>query len=123
MLAAAGLRQEPHCKEVLLLVTAKRVKNRASERHKAVLTDSADQRSLAWLSAWRRYQPKELIVTENGFSVKGEETKPLAEVLNDTERVIFYRGYVDAAIDAVEQDQVLHHSSEDCLEEHRLAGI
>ena len=45
-------------------------------------------------------------MTENGFSVKGEAKKALAEVLNDTERVDFYRGYVDAAIDAVEQDQV-----------------
>ena len=54
--------------------------------------------------------------------MKGEATKPLAEVLNDTERINFYRGYVDAAIDAVEQDQVLKHSSNACLEEHRLAG-
>ncbi|CAL5223968.1 g6575 [Coccomyxa viridis] len=53
-----------------------------------------------------RYQPKELIVTENGFSVKGEASKALADVLDDTERVAFYRGYVNAAIDAVEQDQV-----------------
>ena len=45
-------------------------------------------------------------MTENGFSVKGEATKPLAEVLNDTERVNFYKGYVNAAIDAVEQDEV-----------------
>ena len=50
-------------------------------------------------------------MTENGFSVKGEATKPLAEVLNDTERVNFYRGYVNAAIDAVEQDQVTHRPS------------
>ncbi len=57
-------------------------------------------------SGWCRYQPKELIVTENGFSVKGEASKALADVLNDTERVNFYRGYVNAAIDAVEQDQV-----------------
>ena len=53
-----------------------------------------------------RYQTKELIVTENGFSVKGEASKALADVLDDTERVAFYRGYVNAAIDAVEQDQV-----------------
>ena len=45
-------------------------------------------------------------MTENGFSVKGEATKALADVLNDTERVNFYRGYIDAAIDAVEEDQV-----------------
>lgn len=49
-------------------------------------------------------------MTENGFSVKGEANKALAEVLNDTERVDFYRGYVNAAIDAVEQDQVQHCS-------------
>jgi len=55
--------------------------------------------------------------------VKGEATKPLAEVLKDTERVNFYRGYVDAAIDAVEQDQVLHHSSKACFREHQLADI
>ncbi len=45
-------------------------------------------------------------MTENGFSVKGEASKALADVLDDTERVAFYRGYVNAAIDAVEQDQV-----------------
>ena len=50
-------------------------------------------------------------MTENGFSVKGEATKPLSEVLNDTERVNYYRGYVDAAIDAVEQDQVTYRPS------------
>lgn len=55
--------------------------------------------------------------------MKGEATKPLAEVLNDTERINFYRGYVDAAIDAVEQDEVLHHSSKACLKEDQLAGI
>ena len=44
-------------------------------------------------------------MTENGFSVKGEYLKPLAQVVNDTERVTFYRGYVDAAIEAVEQDK------------------
>ena len=64
------------------------------------------RRSWVSSSGWCRYHPKELIVTENGFSVKGEATKPLAEVLNDMERVDFYRGYVNAAIDAVEQDQV-----------------
>lgn len=45
-------------------------------------------------------------MTENGFSVKGEADKPLAQVLKDTERLNFYRGYINAAIDAVEQDQV-----------------
>lgn len=54
-----------------------------------------------------RYGPKELIVTENGFSVKGEASKPLDQVIDDTERITFYRGYINAAIDAVEQDQVL----------------
>ena len=52
-----------------------------------------------------RYQPSELIVTENGFSVKGEYQKPLAQLVNDTERVAFYRGYINAATEAVEQDQ------------------
>ena len=44
-------------------------------------------------------------MTENGFSVKGEYQKPLAQVVNDTERVDFYRGYINAAIEAVEQDK------------------
>ena len=44
-------------------------------------------------------------MTENGFSVRGEYQKPLAQVVNDTERVTFYRGYINAATEAVEQDQ------------------
>ena len=44
-------------------------------------------------------------MTENGFSVKGEYQKPLAQVVHDTERVAFYRGYINAATEAVEQDQ------------------
>ncbi|CAK0738170.1 hypothetical protein CVIRNUC_001004 [Coccomyxa viridis] len=59
---------------------------------------------LSWVK--NRYQPSELIVTENGFSVKGEYQKPLAQLVNDTERVAFYRGYINAATEAVEQDQV-----------------
>ena len=49
-------------------------------------------------------------MTENGFSVKGEASKPLDQVINDTERITFYKGYVNAAIDAVEQDEVLQPS-------------
>ena len=52
-------------------------------------------------------------MTENGFSVKGESQKPLAQVVDDTERVAFYRGYINAAIEAVEHDKACRCLSSD----------
>jgi len=45
-------------------------------------------------------------VTENGCDVPGEDKIPLPDVLDDTFRVDFYRGYVQAAQEAVTYDAV-----------------
>ena len=48
-----------------------------------------------------RYHPGEIVVTENGCDVPNESGLPLADALNDTFRVNFYQGYVQAAQQAV----------------------
>ncbi|EIE27639.1 beta-glucosidase [Coccomyxa subellipsoidea C-169] len=53
-----------------------------------------------------RYQPKEIIVTENGMSMKGEDAMPMPQALQDTQRVNFYRDYIAAATEAVTIDKV-----------------
>ena len=58
--------------------------------------------------AWLRYRPREIQVTENGFSVRGENDMQLAEALNDTPRVAYFQGYVAAAVDAVNIDKVAY---------------
>ncbi len=45
-------------------------------------------------------------MTENGCDVPGEDKIPLPDVLDDTFRVDFYRGYVQAAQEAVTYDAV-----------------
>ncbi len=52
-----------------------------------------------------RYRPSEIVVTENGISMKGENDMPLAQALEDTQRVNFYRDYIAAATDAVKYDK------------------
>ncbi|KAG7562366.1 hypothetical protein FFLO_02146 [Filobasidium floriforme] len=42
-----------------------------------------------------------LIVTEQGFAVKNEHLKPLPELLKDTERIDYYRGYLKALTEAI----------------------
>ena len=51
--------------------------------------------------AARRYHPGEIYVTENGVDVPNENSLSLADALNDTFRVNFYQGYVQAAQQAV----------------------
>jgi len=58
------------------------------------------------LSPSGRYQPAELVVTENGMSMKGENDMPLAQALQDTQRVNFYRDYIAEATLAVNVDKV-----------------
>lgn len=48
-----------------------------------------------------RYHPGEIYVTENGVDVPNENSLSLADALNDTFRVNFYQGYVQAAQQAV----------------------
>ncbi|CAL8463585.1 g3119 [Coccomyxa elongata] len=59
---------------------------------------------LNWVN--NRYHPSEIVVTENGISMKGENDMPLAQALEDTQQVNFYRDYIAAATDAVKYDKV-----------------
>lgn len=53
-----------------------------------------------------RYRPKEIQVTENGISRKGEDGLEKAQAVQDLQRVNFFKQYVSAAADAVNIDKV-----------------
>ena len=55
--------------------------------------------------AWNRYGLP-IYVTENGVSVPGENALKLPEVLNDTFRIRYYEGYLNAMLDAIHVDGV-----------------
>lgn len=50
-----------------------------------------------------RYHPGEILITENGLCVKGEPELPLPDVLHDQGRVNFYKGYLGAVLDAIDE--------------------
>ena len=54
---------------------------------------------------WKRYGAP-ILVTENGMDRKGESSLSIADALQDTERVEYYRGYLDNVQAAVELDGV-----------------
>ncbi|CAL8468095.1 g7634 [Coccomyxa elongata] len=60
--------------------------------------------NLNWVN--NRYHPKEIVVSEIGWDVKGEGTMPLMQALNDTSRIDFFRNYIPEATDAVNIDKV-----------------
>ena len=45
-------------------------------------------------------------MTENGFAVKDEGSKPLDEALQDTDRVEYFQGATDALLAAIHEDGV-----------------
>jgi beta-glucosidase len=55
--------------------------------------------------AWKRYGLP-IYVTENGISVPNENALPLKEALNDTFRIHYYQGYLNAMLDAIHIDGV-----------------
>lgn len=55
---------------------------------------------LLWVSA--RYNKPPIYVTENGTSVKGENDLPLEKILDDEFRAEYFRGYINAMAEAVE---------------------
>ncbi|CAG8980431.1 hypothetical protein HYALB_00003996 [Hymenoscyphus albidus] len=55
---------------------------------------------LLWIS--KRYDYPTIYCTENGTSVKGEGDLPLEEILDDEFRCEYYRGYIEALAQAVE---------------------
>ncbi|KAK9832635.1 hypothetical protein WJX81_005774 [Elliptochloris bilobata] len=62
------------------------------------------RRLLAYVS--KRYSPAEVVVSENGVDDPGEAALGLPDALRDDFRTEFFRGYVQAAEDAVAQDAV-----------------
>jgi hypothetical protein len=44
----------------------------------------------AALMCHRRYRPKELSITENGYNVRGESYMTMDEKLNDSKRVKYF---------------------------------
>ncbi|BFZ65203.1 hypothetical protein YB2330_006366 [Saitoella coloradoensis] len=58
---------------------------------------------LNWI--WKRYGAP-IYCTENGMCAKDEGSLPLAEALNDTPRVEYYKGYLNAMLEAVVEDGV-----------------
>lgn len=44
--------------------------------------------------------------TENGFSVLNEDSLPLLDALNDTDRVEYYRGVCEALLESIYDDGV-----------------
>ena len=45
-------------------------------------------------------------VTENGFAVKDENSKPLEEAIHDDDRVHYYSGVTSSLLAAVKEDGV-----------------
>jgi beta-glucosidase/6-phospho-beta-glucosidase/beta-galactosidase len=56
-----------------------------------------------FLTARFRLSPS---VTENGFAVKSENNMPIAQALQDDDRVEYFRGYAEAFLAAVTEDGV-----------------
>ncbi len=67
--------------------------------------------------AWNRYKLP-IYVTENGISIPNENNIAFPEVLNDTFRIHYYEGYLNAMLDAVTIDgvQVLGYMAWSLLE-------
>ncbi|BDA42216.1 beta-glucosidase 1B [Coccomyxa sp. Obi] len=70
----------------------------------ADLNGSADFFALNYYTSM--YHPEEIVVTENGMDVKGEDAMTLAQALHDTARINFFRDYISEAVDAVKIDKV-----------------
>ncbi|KAI9065611.1 glycoside hydrolase family 1 protein [Trametes sanguinea] len=54
---------------------------------------------------WETYQMP-IYVTENGFTVKGENVLSADQAVNDTDRIEYYEGYTNALLQAVTEDGV-----------------
>ena len=62
------------------------------------------RKMLVWLK--QTYNDPEIIITENGFSVNGEDKLKGEAALRHKERVVYLQGYVNQALQAVVQDGV-----------------
>ena len=59
---------------------------------------------LVWLK--EQYNDPDIIITENGFSVDGEDDAKGDAALLDTDRVLYHRSYISEALKAVKLDGV-----------------
>jgi beta-glucosidase len=50
-----------------------------------------------------RYGSPDIYVTENGFSVKGEWNMSIEAAVQDTPRIDYYQGYLNAMLEAVSE--------------------
>ena len=53
-----------------------------------------------------RYNDPEIIITENGFAIDGEDDLPLEDALNDTRRVEYVTSHVNEVLKAIHLDGV-----------------
>lgn len=80
-------------------------------------TQLGNQAQCAWLQdyptgfrqvlnyLWNRYKLP-IFITENGFSVKGEDNMPIQQALKDDERIDYFKGATDTLIKAIHDDGV-----------------
>lgn len=54
---------------------------------------------------WNRYHLP-IYVTENGFAVKDEDTMPLEQALNDTDRIHYFEGTTGVLLQAIHEDGI-----------------
>lgn len=54
---------------------------------------------------WKRYKMP-IYVTENGFAVKDEDSKPVEQAIQDEERVNYFKGATDTLLSALNDDGV-----------------
>jgi Glycosyl hydrolase family 1 len=52
-----------------------------------------------------RYKPTNVVITENGVDEPGEFNATFPDVLQDDFRIDYFKGYIQAAADAVTKDQ------------------
>ncbi|CAL8468094.1 g7633 [Coccomyxa elongata] len=69
-----------------------------------ILTPWAFRLILNWVN--NMHHPEDIVETENGMDVKGEDAMPLPLALNDTVRIDNFKQYISAASDAVIIDKV-----------------
>ena len=48
-----------------------------------------------------------IYVTENGFAVKGEDNLPVQQAINDTDRVNYFKGNLEALLGAIDDGVVI----------------
>ncbi|KAL0580566.1 Beta-glucosidase 1B [Marasmius crinis-equi] len=76
-----------------------------TQAHSAWLQDYPEGFRALLNYLWKRYHLP-IYVTENGFSVKDEDTLSLSEALKDTDRLNYFRGTTDSLLKAITEDGV-----------------